>query len=289
MTMNEIKGKKFSVEKRGGYSAAEVDSFLREVCAYIDGLYNEKNDLLKKMEVLASKIEEYRQDEDSIQEALLGAQRLGRQVLNEAKDKAQTLEKASQEKADQMVSLATSESEKLINDSKKISQELLLKAKTESQRMINEAQEKADAVYRNTRYDIEKEQAKLSRMQKEVAAFKVQLLGMYQKHLDLIKDLPEEDHKEESNREVRSLNEKMYQEEVSAKEVAETDVLPAEPMKEESPAPAAEPVVEEGGTVEFQKVETTNEEKPVLTDTVELAKEHFTKKMSDLKFGSNNQ
>ena len=277
MTVNELRGKQFTVGKRG-YSPEEVDSFLREICAYVDSLYNEKADLLKKMEILANKIEEYRQDESSIQEALLGAQKLGRKVVSDAKEKAASLEKASQEKADQMVSLAQTESEKLINDSKQVSQELLIKAKNESQRMISEAQEKADAVYRNTRYDIEKEQAKLVRLQKEVASFKSQMLEMYRQHIDLIKELPEEDHKEESTREVRTLNKKIYEQSETAKETAA------------APVPAAEPAVE-GGTMEFKKVDAPAPAAGanVLTDTVELAKEHFTKKMPDLKFGSNNQ
>jgi len=269
MTVNEIKGKQFTVGKRG-YTPEEVDSFLREVGAYVESLHNEKADLLRKMEILANKIDEYRQDEGSIQDALLGAQKLGRQVVADAKEKAAALEQSSQEKADQMVSIAKKEAEQLIVDSKQVSQDLLIKAKNESQRMISDAQEKADAVYRNTRYDIEKEQAKLVRLQKEVGSFKTMLLDMYRQHIDLIKELPEEEHQEESNREVRTLNQKIYEQNETAKETA------------------AAPVVE-GGTVEFKKVEAPAEEAAVLTDTVELAKEHFTKKMTDLKFGSNNQ
>ena len=283
MTINEIRGKQFTVGKRG-YSPEEVDAFLREICTYVESLHNEKSDLLKKMEILANKIEEYRQDEGSIQDALLGAQKLGRQVVSDAKNKAAELERTSREKADQMVALAQTESEKLIKDSKQVSQELLIKAKNESQRMISEAQEKADAVYRNTRYDIEKEQAKLIRLQKETASFKTRLLDMYRQHIDLIKELPEEenDSKEENSREVRTLNKKIYEQHETAKETVKTP----EPQPEAQPDSTAE----EGGTVEFQKMEQPQQPKQdVLTDTVELAKEHFTKKMPDLKFGSKNQ
>lgn len=216
MTVNEMSQKGFSIVKKG-YSADEVDSFKRQAVQALEAAQSEKAELLKKMEVLAMKIEEYRQDESSIQEALLGAQKLGKRVLEEAKSQAVTLNQASQESANEMMTLAKTESEKLIADSKAVAQELLQKAKDESQKMVTEAQQNVDTIIRNTKYDIDKEHATLVRTQKEVSAFKAEVLELYRKHIDLIKELPEADDTISSD-EAKELDKAMYQQQVATEE-----------------------------------------------------------------------
>lgn len=60
-----------------GYKTEEVEDYLREVAQYVDSVNKEKAVLEKKIQILADRINEYRKDEESMKEALLGAQRLG--------------------------------------------------------------------------------------------------------------------------------------------------------------------------------------------------------------------
>lgn len=284
MTINDIRQKQFEVAKKG-YAAEEVDSFKRDIAQYVESIHNEKADLMKKMEILATKIEEYRQDESSIQDALLGAQKLGKKVLEEAKTQAVALTQNAQEKADQAMTLAKTESEKLINDSKAVAQELLLKAKSESQRMIGEAQQNVDTVIRNTKYDIDKEQATLIRMQKEVSSFKAEILELYRKHIDLIKDLPELEAVEQAHKsdEARALDKRIYEQQESVKVAEESNVdtqgtveFKVEPSYEEPAEEEAPPTAEEIAAAKHD----------ILQDTVEIAKENYTRKFGDdLQFG----
>ena len=65
----------------GGYKTGEVDDFI-DICAdTVEELTKTNADLKKKMELLANKVVEYRNDEDSIRTALLSAQRMGDTVL----------------------------------------------------------------------------------------------------------------------------------------------------------------------------------------------------------------
>lgn len=318
MTINDIKEKQFDTSKRG-YDPEEVDSFLREISTYIQSMQNEKSDLLKKMEILAAKVEDYRKDEESIQEALLGAQKLGKSVLNSAKEKAAAITKESEEKSEQMVAMARAESEKLLNDARAVAQELLVKAKAESKRLVAEAQQNVDTVIRNTKYDIEKEQHNLVRVQREVSAFKSGLLDLYRKHIDLIKNLPEVENEESNTREVRELNKKIYEQKPveTTQRVVNTQTVAKESKPAPQPKPQPAPASNTQATIEFRKNaaapapaaapvntpkapaaqegrELTEKEKQivekakrdVLTDTVEIAKEHYVKKFTDLKFGA---
>ncbi len=84
MNAKEISAKRFD-KSAFGYKADEVDSFLNEIAAEVNELTSQNTELQKKLEILATKLEEYRQDENSMKEALLGAQKLGNTIVREAK------------------------------------------------------------------------------------------------------------------------------------------------------------------------------------------------------------
>lgn len=86
-TPQEIRSIEFT-KSLGGYKTAEVDEFIDHCADTVEALINEKSELAKKLEVLADKLVEYRNDEDSIRTALLSAQRLGDTVVREANHKA---------------------------------------------------------------------------------------------------------------------------------------------------------------------------------------------------------
>lgn len=97
-----------------GYRMDEVDEFLGKVAEQIDTLTKEKNDLEKKMYILAEKVDQYRKDEETLKTALLNAQRLGETVVYEAKQKAETIlydanSKASQAKEEAAEQVAVEE------------------------------------------------------------------------------------------------------------------------------------------------------------------------------------
>lgn len=87
LTGEDIRNVRFN-KSMGGYKVNEVDDFLDECAMTVDTLLREKDELSKKLEVLADKLVEYRNDEDNIRTALLSAQRLGDTVVREAKHKA---------------------------------------------------------------------------------------------------------------------------------------------------------------------------------------------------------
>lgn len=91
ITPDSIINKHFDSKPMGGYRQDEVDAYLQQLANEFRALQTEKEDLEKKVEVLANKIEEYREDEDSLRSALVGAQKLGDSVIRESKAKAETI------------------------------------------------------------------------------------------------------------------------------------------------------------------------------------------------------
>ncbi len=123
-TPDEIRNIEFT-KSMGGYKTAEVDVFIDRCADTVAALYNEKAELSKKLEVLADKLVEYRNEEDSIRTALLSAQRLGDTVVREANHKAGLILEDANIKAEKVLETAkrsiTTEEEELRRIQKEVS------------------------------------------------------------------------------------------------------------------------------------------------------------------------
>ena len=91
LTPNDISNKRFEKSPFGGYKPEEVDSFLSEIAVSYERIYEAKEAAEEKMEVLAEKLEEYRANEDSLRTVLLGAQKLGDNIIRDSKAKAEVI------------------------------------------------------------------------------------------------------------------------------------------------------------------------------------------------------
>lgn len=115
MNSDEIRNVAFDRTMRG-YRPEEVDEFLARVAAELDKVQEEKEDAEQKMFILAEKVDQYRDDEETLKTALLNAQRMGESVIHEARQKAETIiydanSKASQLKNEAEASVAASQAE----------------------------------------------------------------------------------------------------------------------------------------------------------------------------------
>lgn len=89
-----------------GYRPEDVDAFLQQVAQDMEQLANDNAEKEKKLYILAEKIEEYRRDEDNLKTALLNAQRMGENVIREAKQKAEAILREASIRADTLTRVA---------------------------------------------------------------------------------------------------------------------------------------------------------------------------------------
>jgi DivIVA domain-containing protein len=102
MGAKEIMAKNFEMVLRG-YKTEEVEEFRKEISINFSRLQKENEELEKKLGVLADKIREYREDEDTLKDALLGAQRQGNALIADSKRKSAEIIEDTQNKADAML------------------------------------------------------------------------------------------------------------------------------------------------------------------------------------------
>ena len=113
MNAEDIRNVTFDKVMRG-YRPEEVDAYLDQAAAELERLQTEKADAEKKMYILAEKVEQYRNDEETLKTALLNAQRMGESVIHEARQKAETIiydatSKASQAREEAVEKVAEEE------------------------------------------------------------------------------------------------------------------------------------------------------------------------------------
>lgn len=141
-----------------GYKQEEVDEFLSEISSDYEKLVRENEELNRKLQTLADKVREYREDEEAVKDALLLAQKEGRRIVKDAKQKAETL----------------------ISD-----------AELKSKNIVESAAEDAKIQIAELKAQVDAEKEVLAYTQKEVSDFKESLFDIYKLHLEMISEMPD--------------------------------------------------------------------------------------------------
>lgn len=209
----QILNAKFTPVSKGTYSAEEVDAFLKVVAQSYDALSNEKNELIKKISILADKIESYRSDEEAIKLSLLDAHRMAETINKNASIKSETLIGDAETRAQLIVDGANRQSAKAIEEAKEQAKEIVDNAKNavaslteraqkETDEAISSAQAKAASIVANAEAEAEKiigtsreayefYTSELAKAQASAAEFKATMTALCNDQLSIIEAVPE--------------------------------------------------------------------------------------------------
>lgn len=114
ITAQDIREKCFEKARIGGYAMDEVDDFLDELANEATASQKEIATLNAKMKYLADKIREYQGSEEAMNMALVSAQKLAKNIEEDARAKADALVAAAQHEADEILAAARAESDRTI-------------------------------------------------------------------------------------------------------------------------------------------------------------------------------
>ena len=210
----QIVNAKFTPVSKGTYSAEEVDAFLKTVASEYEKSLAEKAELIKKISILADKIESYRSDEEAIKLALLDAHKMAESVSKTAKHKAdetvaeaETKSKAIVDGANrqsaQLIDEARAQARDIVDNAKNAVASLTERAQNETNRTINAARSKAaeiiaaaenrgKAIIGNSRDEYTKYIAAIEEAKKDAAIFKQTLADLCRKELEQVEALPDD-------------------------------------------------------------------------------------------------
>ncbi len=223
MTPAQLKAYEFKSAGRNAYKAEDVDAFFGEVAVNYEKMFRENSELIKRVSLLADKLEQYKSDEVDIKEAVLSAQRAANLIIKEAEESVAD----SKEEAEAILAAAKGEAEVIKSDAEKqaiADSELLLSVATDkAEEIIAKAKEKAHGILiaaNDSASDtmgaanrtITSESLHYDMLKKEVSEFRASILAQYKAHIEMISKLPEIAMEEASKIENEELPEKSVDE-----------------------------------------------------------------------------
>ena len=140
LTVDQMKNYSFKKASIGGYRCDEVESFVEEAAATVEELKKQNSEILSKSELLMKKVEEYRQNEDTINKVLVKSQKDGENMVKDAEAEAERIITEAKEEADRIIADANSRINKekeMINSIMAESAELKKKLKEFHQQQID--------------------------------------------------------------------------------------------------------------------------------------------------------
>ncbi len=191
MNAKDILARRFEKATFNGYKTEDVDEFLRELSSEFAQLQKEKSELERKLEVLADKIREYRDDEDALKDALLMAQKQGNQIIGDAKNAADKLKKETDEAVAKQLAEAKEKSEKMMKDADDYARRMTKDSNERADKLIKDARTKADEINALMQRQTEIQQTILQKTRKEADEYRSRMIAAYEAQIELVNKLPE--------------------------------------------------------------------------------------------------
>lgn len=202
MTPSELREYEFKGAGRNAYKSDDVDNFFGEVAVAYEKIFRENAELIKRVGLLADRLEQFKRDEEQIKQAVIGAQKAADIIVKEAEISVED----TKLEADAILAAAKGEAEIIKADAEKqaiADSDLLLSiARDKAESIINKAKEEAHSILieanesaKNTvgaaTRTITSESLHYEMLKKEVSEFRASVLAQYKAHIEMISKLPE--------------------------------------------------------------------------------------------------
>ncbi len=299
MNAKDIVAKTFGKETLNGYKREEVDTFMQEVSDEFAQLQKENEELQGKLEVLADKIREYRDEEDALKDALLVAQKQGNAIVAESKASAEKLTKETAEAVEKQLSDAKVKSERLVNDADEYSRKTRQDADDKAAKIIGDANDKAEEIRTLMNRQQEIQENILQQTRKEVIEYREKILQGYKEHIALIEALPEKCENDFVKRTAEEVEKREAErQKQKAQEQAKANALKAAQQKErerEARKAAEKAAAEKAAAEKAEKEKSSKKSEESVPDKTAENNLPFFKSPNEgitrhdnLKFGKNN-
>lgn len=202
MTPSQLKQYEFKSAGRNAYKAEDVDAFFAEVLISYERMYRENSELIKRVSLLADRLEIYKKDEVDIKQAVLSAQKAADIIVRDAqmasedaKAEAEALLAAAKGEAkiikEDAEKQAIADTDLLMSMARDKAEEILKRAKEKAHGILIAASDSASDAMGAANRTVTSESLHYEMLKKEVAEFRASILAQYKAHIEMISKLPE--------------------------------------------------------------------------------------------------
>ncbi|MDO5015139.1 MAG: DivIVA domain-containing protein [Clostridia bacterium] len=168
-TPNDLENYKFQTTGRSSYSATDVDDFMDQITVDYKQMFEENAELVKRVSLLADRVQEYKNDEDSINTAIITAEKMKEQIISEAEKKAADIVRETEDKVSGAYDEACAKAE-----------EITQKAENEAKELLDKAKSEYDEKIASIADDLNKYEVKVEAMKKEASDLKQTIFDICQ-------------------------------------------------------------------------------------------------------------
>lgn len=192
ITLDEIENVSLKKSGFGGYKIEDVDNFIDKVIAKVRSLERANKELESRIEEQDKEVQKYKENADSVQSALISAQKTAKQIVMEATQKSAEQIADANEKAEKMLLEAKQKAESLVQEAQERADKMNAETDTRIEETINRAlRESSGKIEENNRI-LETQKSNILRLMEESNKFKNSLFAIYKEHLNLINSISNE-------------------------------------------------------------------------------------------------
>ncbi len=202
LTPAQLREYEFKGAGRNAYKADEVDEYLATVAIDYEKMFRENAELIKRVGLLADRLDQMKKEEGNIKQAVLSAQKAADMIVKEAEEsvtdahsEAEAILAAAKGEAQIIKSdaekQAVADSELLISSAKDKAAEIITKAKDEARTILIDAKDSAKDKVGAANRTVTSESIYFDMLKKEVSDFRSNILAQYKAHIEMISKLPE--------------------------------------------------------------------------------------------------
>lgn len=184
----------------GGYKVDDVDEFVDKVVETVKALELDKRELKSRVEAQDKEIVKFKENEESVQRALISAEKTAKQIVMEATMKSDEQLSGSKEDAEKAVRDAKAEADKILTEAKEKAEKLEREAQERADRknaetdakvdeLLNKALEESAAKIEENNLILEAQKKNIIRLMGEANKFRNSLVQAYKEHLKVINSM----------------------------------------------------------------------------------------------------
>ena len=180
-----------------GYNKKDTEEFLASILDSYETLFRENRTLKEKITSLSEGIQYYKQMENTLQKALILAEKTSTETQEAAKEEAAKLIKETKEKADTLLNNAKAETDALRNntrteadtlmsETREKAESLLEEARVQSDLIMTDAKAQAEITKLKARHDFEDVQKCMGNLVKSYNSYYSQLKNLVSSQMELL-------------------------------------------------------------------------------------------------------
>lgn len=172
----------------GGYKPSDVQEYLSEIAEDYSALQRRIADLESENAAYARQITSLKEEQISVHNLLINAQKLADKTVEDAKAEAAKIANDAQ----LAVSDIMNEAESRITSARQQAENIKKNSDLEMQKILSKAVVKSENMITAAHDSVARQQLLFDKLRVETASFKKELIGIYKKQLELLNSMPDE-------------------------------------------------------------------------------------------------